>query len=448
MSETLSDSTAVKASTPLEFKNDHLTVKVEILSACLAKVHVSISPQASQAVYAKAIKTVSKEVSLPGFRKGKAPAATILKTYGKSIEKEWEHRLLQTAVMDSIALIPQKPFANDSVTAPKLIKVSREDSSEVSFQLEFKPEVPQINLDEISLKRIEAEPVTDQAIEEEFKLLQFHRATWDPIPDRAAEEGDYVDLTIISLDPPTSTLCQNARFMLQKDKMSAWMHKLIIGLKPGETVEGTSEKDANTNDPDDAFVPTRCSITLESINQATLPEINEEFAKRVGTSSLEDLKEKVRHKISKVNANNAWKAMEGQVIQQLLTKYPFEIPERECEEEKKIQYERLQNKLANTEGSPAEKVKMIQDVEQYISSLPNSYRLFFMARQLAKNFHIRITEKELSDEITHHLLLSRTSYDTLVDESMDPRHIQLMIYNHLLLHKAIEYIVKNAQVTE
>lgn len=448
MSETLSDTTSINTSNVQEYKNEHLTAKVEMLPNCVANVHLTITPEASKAAYAKAIKLVSKEVSVPGFRKGKAPTDMIVKNYSKAVSKEWEEQLLRTSIIESLSLIEQEPCSNDSITSPKLIKASKDEASEVSFQLECFPNVPEVDIKQIKVHQVDPEPVAEEAINQEIETVRLHKATWEPVEGRSAEEGDYIDLTIISLDPPTSTLCENARFILQKDKMSAWMYHLVLGMNIGDTVEGTSEKDPNMEDPDNSFVPTRCSIKLEGIFKPILPELNDEFAKKLGADSLEDLNEKVKTRISRVNHRNAMKAMEGQVIEQLLTHYQFDIPLKECELERNAQYERLKNKLESSEGSPADKVRMIQEVERYTSSLPNNYRLYFMARQIAKNNNIRITEKELTDEITHHLLLSRASYDSLIDESMDPRQVQKMIYNHLLLNKTIDFIVKNAQSSE
>lgn len=448
MSETLSDTPSIQESHLEEYKNEHLTAKVEMLPACIANVHLTITPEASQAAYNRAVKAVSKEVSIPGFRKGKAPAEKLIKQFGKSIDSEWQQQLLQTSIIEAVSLIPNKPLANDSITSPKVIKASRNENSEVSFQMECTPVVPEINIEELTVATVEAEPATDDAMNEELQNIRFHRAVWEPIEDRNAQEGDYVDLTIVSLEEPSSTLCENARFTLQEGKMSEWMRKLIIGMKVGDTAEGTSEKDQNLEDPEGAFVPTRCSITLNGIFQAVLPELNDEFAQSIGADSLADLEEKVKTRITNVNKQKASQAMEGQVIEQLLSKYQFDIPVRECEQEKAIQYERLRNELESAEGSPAEKVRMIQEVERYISGLPNNYRLYFMARQIAKKFNISVTEKELANEITYHLMLNQASYNSLIDESMDPRQVQKMMFNHLLIHKTIDFIVKNSQAKQ
>lgn len=457
VSETLPETTEVKESNNLEFKDGNLTVQIEQKPGCMAKFNVIISPLASQAVYEKAIKSVSKEVSLPGFRKGKAPRDTLLKYYSDAIKSEWERKLLQSSASEAIELSGKRPYADDSIREAKLIKASRDENSEISFQVECAPAVPHIKLADIVVKRVRPEVVGEKEIDDELCRLQLQKASWEPIEGREAHEGDYVDLTINSKenDPQLSVekarlqpISESARFLLQEGKMAPWMHRVVKGLKVGDTVDATVEVDNAETEEMPSPEELQCKITLDGIYKAVLPEIDEAFTKQFDSSSVEELRKKINARLTRQFANNAWKAMEGQVVEQLLVNYPFDIPEREHVAEARIQYQRLENRLEDSNLSAADKVRMVKDIERYVGSLPNNYRLFYIARLMAKSFHIKITEQELSSEITHHLLLSRASYDTLVDETMDPRLIQAMIYNHLQLHKVIQFILKNAQLVD
>lgn len=448
MSETLPETTEVKKLDLLEFKNENLVVNVEVLPVCMAQFTVTVSPRASQAAYEQAIKSVSKEVSLPGFRKGKAPQDKIVKIYANHIKTEWERKLVRLTIVEAIAVAGKKPYTDDSVSDVNLIKASLDEESKISFHVECAPEVPTIKLADVVVKRVQPEPVNETAVNDELLRLQLQKASWKQVEERELQEGDYVDLTIASREDATEGLNETARFLFQEGKMAPWMYTVVKGLKAGETADAVVED--GSIDPENPPAPEelQCKITLRGIYKAELPEIDEEFAKHFESHSVEELRNKIEARLTRQYTQDAWKSMEGQVIEQLLVNYPFDIPDREHLAEAKIQYQRLESRLASTEISAADKVRMLKEVQRYISSLPNNYRLFYIARSLAKHFHIQITEQELSAEITHHLLLSRASYDTLVDETMDPRLIQAMIYNHLQLHKVIQFILKNAQLVE
>ena len=92
------------------FNNDQLQVKLERLPACIVKFDVQISSQAADASLQKAYKNVSKEVVLPGFRKGKAPESLIRKQFGPQIDKEFRSILLQTTFFDVMNLSNIRPY--------------------------------------------------------------------------------------------------------------------------------------------------------------------------------------------------------------------------------------------------------------------------------------------------------------------------------------------------
>lgn len=446
MSETLP--AIAEESRHLEFKDENVVVSAELLPACKAKFKVTVTPEASRAAYEKAVRAVCKDVTLPGFRKGKAPSDSVKKLYSDSIEREWQRKLLQVSVSEATRLSGKNLYYDDSLSEPRVIKASLDEDSVVSFQIEHAPEIPSFDLSQIVVHRVTARPVDEKAVEQEIERLRQQNASWELVEGRAAKEGDYVDLRILSVEENPQSLCETARFLLEDGKMAPWMYRVVKGLNVNDSVEATIE-DTNIA-PEDLPPPEelQCKITLQAIYKAILPEVNEDFARKLGADSVEKLKSNVESGLKSKNEKQAWKDMEGQVVEQLLVKYPFEIPEREREAEMNLQYARLQSRFENKDYPAADKVRMLREVQRYVDTLPNTYRLLYLARDLAKHYHIKITEQELTSEITQHLLLSRVSYDTLVDESMDPRVVQKMVFNHLQLHKVIQFILENAKVVD
>jgi hypothetical protein len=64
-----------------EYKNDRLTVNIETAPGCLVKLDARLSPKAVEEAYLKTVKDTNKQVSIPGFRKGKAPNDKIIKEF-------------------------------------------------------------------------------------------------------------------------------------------------------------------------------------------------------------------------------------------------------------------------------------------------------------------------------------------------------------------------------
>jgi trigger factor len=440
----------ISPSTTIELKNDHISVKVEKLPDCIAKLHILVSPLASQAAYANAIKSVGKEVSIPGFRKGKAPTEVIKKNYSKFIDKEWEDKLLRTSFSEALALANLSPYRENSVKTAKFIKKSKETESEVFVEFEYAPEIPTIQINGITLTSVQPQPITDESVDAELMAMQLSDATWEPLNDKVVEEGDYVDLDISAVDNPSELLCEDTRFIVNKDQMSSWMLETLLGLKAGETKVGTNDqipdesikKNAeNGHEP----LPYQFNLTVKSILKPILPEINDEFAKKFQAESAEDLKDKIRRGLTRQAEENAKSDLRNQVLKQLLEKYSFDIPSREYNAEKKIQIKRLHSKIENNELSQLEKLRLLQEADNYTKNLPDNYRLFFLAKQFSRQHGLNVTQQELYDAVLQQLIASQTSPNSLIDQTMDPDLMHSLVYNHLILEKAVDYIVKQAQ---
>lgn len=99
-----------------EFSNDNLKITMERKPGCSISLDVTISPQATEASYRKAIKLVNKEVSLPGFRKGKAPEAMIVQHYAKYVDQEWKDLIVKTSFKDTLDLTKTYPINENTIS--------------------------------------------------------------------------------------------------------------------------------------------------------------------------------------------------------------------------------------------------------------------------------------------------------------------------------------------
>lgn len=443
------------------YKNENVSVDVERLPGCLIKLDISVSPKASKAAYTQAIKAINKEVSIPGFRKGKAPEAMVLQSFEKHIEKEWHEVLIQTSFQEALALTKLYPYSRESVKRPNLKKASKEEGSQVQIEFEAAPEIPKINPQDFQLKTKHRKEVTENDVEEYLKTLQLHNAKWEDITDRPIAEGDYVDLDIDSLDEPGFKICENARFVIEHGKTGEWLRKLVIGLTTGQTVEGVSEKEDHacgecaTEGSDHAhhhhheqadFKPTKCKITVKAVKNPVLPEFNDEFAQKVGAQNIQDLKEKVKHELNNKADNQVQEDLRNQVQSQLLEHYKFEIPRSLIEHEKSFRVQNKAKELTDSHASKEQLKEELHKIEQEVThKLDTDFRMFFLARKLAEENNIHVQQDEIVQELMRHMWLNKMSYESLIDESMDPNEVKSRIYVNVLTQKVLNFIVEKAQ---
>lgn len=419
-----------------QVQNDNVSVTVAVQPGSKVKLDIFVTPKASAAAYSKAIKTVSKEVSLPGFRKGKAPEAFILKNYGSHIQKEWQSIVIETGFQEALNLIEARPLKMESVKCTAIQEISRENGSHYTIEFEASPNVPSINLDEISLNPINRSTISQEDIDQSIENLRLYHAQWTMVTDRPVQDNDYVDLDIDRIDDPAGNICRNTRFSVANGRMANWMRNLILGLNPNESAEGMSEKEV---DGTANFQPTLCKIIVKAIHEAALPETDDNFAKKLGVPTFEELKVKVVQDLNRRADEEAKEQLFQQIDDSLLEKYQFEIPVSLVQSDKE---KRIAEKINWLKHQKAPTHVINQQVEEMEQSVPNeierTYRLLFLIFKFAREHNITVSEDEILAEYANQLAQGENS--PLLRGVEEPGEIRAKLNHHLMLRKTREFI--------
>lgn len=419
-----------------EFKNDNINVVVDKQGSNV-KLDLFVTPKATQAAYIKALKTINKEVSLPGFRKGKAPDALITENYSKHIDKEWRQILLDTGFREALGLISERPFKMETARCTEVKEISRENGTRFTIEFEAAPNVPKINLDEITLNPVSPREITQEEIDHAIENLLLYSAEWTTITDRPVQEKDYVDLDIDKLDEPTQNVCKNTRFAVIQGRMANWMRNMVIGKSVDETSEGYTEKD---NESPEDFQPVHCRITIKAIHHAALPELNDELAKKLGAPDAEKLKQRLIDDLKRRAKEEVTHQLHKQVDDQLFQRYQFDVPVSLIESDKK---QRIADEIEYLKKRKMPNDAITRHIEQMEHSLngelERTYRLLFLIFKFAQEHEITVSQEEIMEELTQQVMQGENA--PLLRGVKDPKEVRARINHHLLLRKCRDYIV-------
>lgn len=423
-----------------EVKNDHVAVTVAKEPGCKVKFDIKVAPLAAKAAYEKAIKMVNKEVSLPGFRKGKAPGHLVIEHYGKYVDSEWKELLVQTAFKEAVALTKIYPLNQRSVQKPSLNHPSQEEGAQVVIQFEATPEVPSVDAKEFTFTSVETKEVTEKDVDQAVEEVRWHYATWTDIKDRPVEDGDCVLLDIFNLTNPGQIICQDTLFDVTKEKMGKWMYDLILGKNIGDTAEGMSEKPENQKEE---FIPVLCKVVIKGIQKATLPEMTDELAKKVGASDVADLRVKARKRLEKAATQEAHAAILDQCEAQLLEKYPFDLPSSLVQSELKERIDNTKKEmraLSKTNEQITEELKTLSSTIE--KEVEESMRLFFLSRKIAEDNKIGVTK----DELVKELMMEMYGSGKPLDPKADQEEARSRLYMKILSQKVKEHLIEQAKI--
>lgn len=381
------------------FETKDFTIDAEQKEGCQLTLKIKANKEIVQKSYKKAVKNINKEISIPGFRKGKVPEDTVIKRFGSQIDTEWKEILLNTALQEAFQATKIYPLTKESIGRPKIEKCDLEEGAVLILSYEAYPVVPPVDFSKIVLPVETVRKVTDEEIQDVLEEIQETRATWEPITDRPIEMGDYVDLSIDALEEGgPKPIAVKRRFHVKEKRMGQWMQDLLVGKSVNDVVEGESRLDDNaTKEARAKFQKTKVKITIHAIYKALLSEINDEFAMKAGAKDLNDLKEKITNDLLYESQEELDDKRFEQFKDQLLKTYQFDLPATLVDSEKN---ERLERRLALLKKENVSEKDLKQKEKELESEMleegKRALRLYFITRQMAKQGNITVTNEEVN----------------------------------------------------
>ena len=302
-------------------------IKTENIEKNRYELQIAVDSAKFNAAVSAVYQKQAKNITVPGFRKGKAPRAIIEKMYGTGV-------FYEDAINDLIPEVYTEAIAEaklDVVGQPEFDVVSIDDNGLVlSAKVYVKPEVEIKDYLGIKVEKVVA-PVTDEDVDREINMVRERNSREIEITDRAADMGD---TTVIDFEG----FCDGVAF--EGGKGTDYALKLGSGsFIPGfeEQIVGKNideEFDVNVTFPEEyhaadlAGKPSVFKVKIHSITKVELPELDDEFVKDVSEfDTLDEYKSDIKAKIAKRNESSANAAMEDKLVEALIESLEADIPE-------------------------------------------------------------------------------------------------------------------------
>ena len=414
------------------FENENITVKVDRKPNCEVHLDIEIQPIACDAAKERAVKNVRKEISLPGFRKGKAPMDTVLSKYGTQIEREFKDILLNTAIREAIQLSSLYPLKTDGNIKADIKSQETGKAALVTASFEIAPDVPEIDPKQLTLNLQNPEDIDSSKVDDHIENLRFQHAEWNDLEKDAIEKEDYVDLDLAMIDAEgkETPLGEDRRFFLKEGEVEPWLFDLLIGKKVGEVIEGERPADENEE-------AKKIKITVKAIKSVDLPEVNDEFATKFKMESADQLREKVKEHLEKQAVETVKEKHREQVQQELLKAHSFEIPGSLLESETKS---RMQSFLQTIDEKRRDEVK--EEVEKNArKASEDSLRLYYLIGRFLSEKKLEVTEQEVMQELMTQVLYQNPS---LLQNEEAMAQAKSQVQNELMIRKALDKVFELA----
>lgn len=267
-------------------------------------------------------------ITVPGFRKGKAPRHLIEQRYGASIFYEDALEAVVPAAFEEAL----KESELTIVAAPEyeLKSVDTENGVVFEAKVTLKPEVAIDGYKGIAITRKVA-PVTDEQVDDEIKRVQTRNSRTVEIEDRPAKDGDTVNIDYEGFKDGVAFNGGKAEgfdLTLGSGQFIPGFEEKVAGHNIGEEfdIDVTFPEEYHAEELKGA--PVVFKIKLNAIKETVLPELDDEFAKDVSEfDTFDEYKADVKAKLEENAAKAADSGVEQDLVDALIEKLEADIPE-------------------------------------------------------------------------------------------------------------------------
>lgn len=403
------------------------------------KLEIEVDAEAFKKAVDAAYKKDIKNMTIPGFRKGKAPRAFVEKIYGTGVLYETAVNSVYPDALDEAIKASGYEYVEDKIDFD--VTSVGEDGLKFTAVITVKPEV---TLDEYkglkATKKIA--PVTDEDVEKELGMLQERNSRMVAVDDRAAEMGDTVTFDFegfVDDKPFDGGKAENHALLLGSGQFIPGFEEQLVGKKIDE------ECDVNVTFPEDyhakelAGKPAVFKCKIHEIQKKELPELNDDFAKDVSDfDTLDELEADSKKKLEETRAKAADDAVTDQLVDGLLGILHADIPAAMYENAindavRDFSY-RLQSQGLNMEmymkytGADEKTFR-----ENFREQAEKQVKMRLILEQIAKQENITPTEEDLdkeyaryaemyqmeADKVKQFIPASELSKDLAVQQAMD-----------------------------
>ncbi|MSR35130.1 MAG: trigger factor [Gemmatimonadetes bacterium] len=272
------------------------------------------------------MKQLAGRLHMPGFRKGKVPAAVVEKQYGPTLQKETLDRVIGEAYRTALAEHALQPISDGEVE-----KVDWKPEADLTFEISFDVR-PHIELARLSGFKVERPRphVADADVDRVIERLRDQSATWRPIDDgQTPMEGELVSVRMTRLDESGEPEgeAQSYQIVLGEGDAIPDVEAAILEVAPGQTRDFTVHFPMDFHNEERRGEEQRLRIAVVDRRTKELPALDEVFARSVGEfDTVDALRTRARTDLEKESRAHAEAVVAGRLLDAVLDANPFDVP--------------------------------------------------------------------------------------------------------------------------
>jgi trigger factor len=303
-----------------------MQVSVESIGKLERRMQVQVPAERVSREIAARLQSISRTARLNGFRPGKAPLKVIRQQFGSQVHREVIGELLQSTYADAVTQNQLAPAGN-----PRIEPQSMGEGQDLKYVATFEvfPNLELKPMDSLEVERVVAD-VTEADVDAMIERLRKQQMKYVAVT-RPAQLGDKVTIDFegtINGTPFAGGKGENIAIVLGEGRMLPELEQGLVGAHPAEKREITVNFPPDYRAAELAGQSARFAADVKSVEEPSLPEVDEEFCKAFGVTEggLEKLREDVAANMRRELEQALRNRNKAAVMEKLYAANPTDVP--------------------------------------------------------------------------------------------------------------------------
>ncbi|PIR74132.1 MAG: trigger factor [Candidatus Magasanikbacteria bacterium CG10_big_fil_rev_8_21_14_0_10_47_10] len=352
----------------------------------------------------KAATRLSGRMAIKGFRKGHVPYDTIKKEVGEmAILQEALESIVQESYVNTI-----KEEKLEVIGMPSISIEKAAPGNDLSYTatVALLPDVTLPDISQITIEKKEA-AVDAEKLRETIDALRGMHAT-EKVKSGPAEKKDKLVLDmemLMDAVPVEGGHAKDYQVYLSEDHYIPGFNEQVIGLKKGEKKEFSLDFPKNHYQKNLAGKKVTAKVKVTDVFERTLPELDDEFAKKLGLESTKKLEELVQSNLLAEAKQKAEQKAEIELLETLIEKSSFsDLPDVLIDSERQKIFYELKNDIEKHGLTIDQYLQDIKKTEQelfdgFTKQATERAKAALISRQVAKENNITVTSDDIDAEV-------------------------------------------------
>jgi trigger factor len=421
---------------------------VETLNPTRVKLTVEVPFEELKPSLDAAYKKIAQQITIPGFRKGKVPAAIIDQRVGRE-------PVLEQAVNDSIPRLYVQALQENELeplSQPEVDISEWGDGKPLEFtvELDVAPDITVPEYDGLEVTVDDAE-VDDEDVDEQVEGLRQRFGSLADV-ERAAGKDDFVTIDLAASkdgEPIEEAQTTGYSYQVGSGTMLDGLDDTLEGMSVGESKTFTSQLVGGEHAGQDVDV----TVTVTAVKEQELPDVDDDFAQLASEfDTVDELRGDLTERLRRAKRVEQASAARDAVLERLLDLVEIPLPEQVVADEKQARREQITQQLAYAGMTEEQYLEAEgQTVEEFEGDLERRVRDALAARflldEVAKNEQLGVDEGELTQQIVRRAQQMGVQPDEYAQQAMQQGQVPELV-GEVRRAKALAMIVESAAVLD